>query len=77
MGAESKIAWTHHTFNPWMGCAKVSEACKHVESFNGEEQCGDCDATPCLGHPVWLGDRSHGADPREWPADLRVQEFPR
>ena len=29
MGAESKIAWTHHTFNPWMGCAKVSEACKH------------------------------------------------
>ena len=54
MGAESKIAWTHHTFNPWMGCAKVSEACKHC-----------------------LGDRSHGADPREWPADLRVQEFPR
>ena len=29
MGADSKIAWTHHTFNPWMGCAKVSEACKH------------------------------------------------
>jgi len=23
------IAWTDHTFNPWMGCAKVSDGCKH------------------------------------------------
>lgn len=23
------IAWTEHTFNPWMGCAKVSDGCKH------------------------------------------------
>lgn len=26
---DSKIAWTHHTFNPWMGCFKISPACKH------------------------------------------------
>ena len=25
----SKIGWTHHTWNPWWGCNKVSEACKH------------------------------------------------
>ena len=25
----SKIGWTHHTWNPWWGCHKVSEACKH------------------------------------------------
>jgi len=25
----SLIAWTDHTFNPWMGCAKVSQGCKH------------------------------------------------
>ena len=25
----SKIGWTHHTFNPWWGCNKVSEACRH------------------------------------------------
>jgi protein gp37 len=25
----SKIEWTHHTFNPWIGCTKVSEGCKH------------------------------------------------
>ena len=25
----SKIGWTHHTWNPWRGCNKVSEACRH------------------------------------------------
>jgi protein gp37 len=29
MGRESNIEWTHHTFNPWMGCQKVSPGCKH------------------------------------------------
>ncbi len=29
MGHASKIEWTHHTFNPWWGCTKVSAACKH------------------------------------------------
>lgn len=29
MGKASKIEWTHHTFNPWWGCVKVSPACKH------------------------------------------------
>jgi len=23
----SKIGWCHHTFNPWVGCSKVSPAC--------------------------------------------------
>ncbi|MBF0134082.1 MAG: phage Gp37/Gp68 family protein [Magnetococcales bacterium] len=27
MGKDSKIDWTHHTFNPWWGCAKVSAGC--------------------------------------------------
>lgn len=27
MGENSKIEWTHHTFNPWIGCAKVSAGC--------------------------------------------------
>ena len=26
---QSKIEWTDHTFNPWMGCTKVSPACKN------------------------------------------------
>ena len=27
MVANSKIEWTDHTFNPWVGCTKVSPAC--------------------------------------------------
>lgn len=29
MGADSKIEWCDHTFNPWIGCTKVSEGCKN------------------------------------------------
>lgn len=29
MGSETKIQWCHHTFNPWIGCTKVSEGCAH------------------------------------------------
>jgi protein gp37 len=25
----SSIEWTHHTFNPWIGCTQVSLACDH------------------------------------------------
>jgi len=41
MGENSKIGWTDHTFNPWIGCQKVSPACDncYAESwdkrFNG------------------------------------------
>ena len=27
MGQDSNIEWTHHTFNPWRGCTKVSAGC--------------------------------------------------
>ena len=43
MGKNSHIEWTHHTFNPWWGCAKVSAACKHcyaeaiVRRFGGAQ----------------------------------------
>jgi protein gp37 len=29
MAENSKIEWTDHTFNPWIGCTKVSPACKN------------------------------------------------
>lgn len=29
MGEKTSISWAHHTFNPWMGCTKVSPACAH------------------------------------------------
>ncbi len=30
----SSIEWTHHTFNPWIGCAKVSPGCDHCYAEN-------------------------------------------
>ena len=30
MAENRKIEWTDHTFNPWVGCTKVSPACDHL-----------------------------------------------
>ena len=29
MGANSSIEWTDHSFNPWVGCTKISPGCDH------------------------------------------------
>ncbi|AOR77191.1 phage Gp37/Gp68 family protein [Novosphingobium resinovorum] len=29
MAADTKIEWCDHTFNPWIGCTKVSPGCDH------------------------------------------------
>lgn len=29
MGDQTKIQWCDHTFNPWVGCTKVSPGCAH------------------------------------------------
>lgn len=29
MGANTNIEWATHTFNPWIGCTKISPACDH------------------------------------------------
>ena len=29
MGDTTKIEWTDHTFNPWIGCQRVSAGCDH------------------------------------------------
>lgn len=65
MAKDSGIQWTTHTFNPWWGCEKVSEACKHcyAESFAKR-----------VGEKVWGGDDTarrffgdkHWAEPLKW-----------
>ena len=40
MGANSKIEWTTHTFNPWWGCTKVSEACKNCYAESWAKRVG-------------------------------------
>ena len=66
MAEKTGISWTDHTFNPWWGCVRVSEACRHcyAETFANR-----------VGQKVWgvqaerrfFGDK-HWNEPRKWNA---------
>ncbi|WP_257814179.1 DUF5131 family protein [Burkholderia glumae] len=64
MGKDSRIEWTHHTFNPWWGCVKVSAACDHCYAETWAKR---------LGESVWgpetprrfFGD-AHWKEPLKW-----------
>lgn len=68
MAKDSKIEWTHHTFNPWWGCEKVSAACKHCYAQTWANR---------LGLDLWGGKRSdrrffsdqHWKEPLKWNRD--------
>ena len=59
----STIEWTHHTFNPWWGCTKVSAACKHCYADSLAKR---------YGHNVWgkHADRRFLSD-NNWRQPLR------
>ena len=52
MAQNSRIEWTHHTFNPWWGCTKVSPGCDHCYAETWARR---------TGHNVW----GHRASRRE------------
>ncbi len=41
MGEHTNIAWTTHTFNPWVGCQAVSPACDHCYAEARARRFGD------------------------------------
>lgn len=55
MSENSKIEWTHHTFNPWWGCAKVSEACRNCYAESLAKRYGKED--------LWKGNRNRTKGP--------------
>jgi len=67
MAKNSAIEWTHHTFNPWWGCTKVSPGCKncYAEAFARR-----------VGRDIW-GTRaerrffgeSHWREPHKWNSE--------
>lgn len=76
MGANSKIEWTTHTFNPWWGCTKVSEACKHCYAETWAKR---------VGQNVWgpkpqrrVMSKNHWKQPLKWNREAeRADERPR
>ncbi len=49
MGENSKIEWTDHTFNSWVGCTKVSPACDHCYAEGWAKRTGQSH--------LWSGER--------------------
>ena len=70
MGKDTKIAWCDDTFNPWVGCMKISEACKHcyaavstparTSRAKGLTFCAPCTPGPCgVPHPLLSRSSEH------------------
>lgn len=62
MSENSKIEWTDHTFNPWVGCSKVSPACDNCYAESWAKRAG----TPEL----WMGERRR-TTPNNWKQPLK------
>jgi protein gp37 len=70
MAKNSHIEWTHHTFNPWWGCNKVSPACDNCYAEVWAKR---------TGQDLWGRDRdrrffgdSHWKEPLKWNEVARV-----
>lgn len=49
MAENSKIEWTDHTLNPWVGCARISPACDFCYAASWAKRTGQA--------ALWEGDR--------------------
>ena len=70
MGKNSHIEWTHHTFNPWWGCQKVSPACDHCYAELWAKR---------MSHNLWgtnsprrFFSDSHWREPLKWNEEARL-----
>jgi len=61
MGADTKIEWAHHTYNPWIGCTRISPACDHCYAADWAKRYGQ--------EHLWQGQRRQtAAQTRNQPA---------
>ena len=67
MGKNSHIEWTHHTFNPWWGCAKVSPACTHCYAERLTNRFGGAN-WGVKGQRRFFG-ATHWNEPTKWNAE--------
>lgn len=64
MGKNSAIEWTHHTFNPWWGCAKVSPACRNCYAERWSKRLGSSYWGPSADRR-FFGEK-HWREPLNW-----------
>ncbi|ACL59097.1 phage Gp37/Gp68 family protein [Methylobacterium nodulans] len=63
MAENTKIEWCHHTFNPWVGCTRLSPACDHCYAEAWAKRTGQAH--------LWTGERrrtsaSNWQQPLKW-----------
>jgi protein gp37 len=67
MGKNSSIEWTHHTFNPWWGCSKISSACDNCYAEKWAKRSGQ-EVWGASADRRFFGD-SHWNEPIKWNRD--------
>lgn len=70
MAENSKIEWTDHTFNPWIGCAKISPGCKNC--YAEEQMTRKPRWANCWGDPQATERKETSAD--YWKQPLKWQK---
>jgi protein gp37 len=75
MGKSSKIEWTHATFNPWIGCTKVSPGCEHCYAEAQDKRWGHKRWGPTA--PRTRTSKSYWAEPLLWNKEAKAsgQQF--
>jgi protein gp37 len=79
MGENSKIAWTNHTWNPWIGCTKVGPGCEHcyAEAWDARFSSDQIAAHWGPGAPRRRTSAALWAKPTKWNAEAeRTGERP-
>ncbi len=62
MAENTKIEWADHTFNPWVGCTKVSPACDHCYAEGWAKRTGQ--------PQLWQGERRRTSE-ANWRLPLK------
>lgn len=62
----TKIEWATHTFNPWIGCTKVSPGCAHCYAEGWAKRSGQVAWGP--GQPRRRTKPANWTQPRQWNA---------
>src|SRR3546814_20475154 len=66
MAENSSIEWTDHTFNPWIGCTRISPGCDNCYAATRAHRFGD--------DHLWAGERrrtsaANWRQPLKWNRD--------
>lgn len=78
MGRETGIAWCDSTFNPWIGCTKVSPGCDHCYAESQDKRWGH--SRWGKGAPRQMTSDANWRQPEKWEreaqaADIRLRVF--